>query len=751
MEHINIRSSVEGSRSASLAPMKMSLIALAISASFAPQVFAAEKTLDTLLVEDTEVAGDDNPYAEAGAGYKAKKMSDSKYTRDIADTPKTITVLTKETIEDSGKTDLESILSAQPGITLGTGEGGNSFGDRYIIRGYEARSDVYTDGLREPGLISRETFALEQVEISKGPSSTFGGRGTTGGAVNSVTKKASYNEDFAIIGGTIGTDNKRRFTLDTNKVVNDEFAIRFNALLSDADTDRVEDAIDQEGFLISAVYEPNTDVTISADYYYFRANDKQDVGYSMDSNTGEVRKYDYVGQNGLDFDKSEADIATIKVEAYLTDDLRLENKTRVGKTLNDYITSAVQGTSSFTAFNGWQENEYVGNQTNFIWDSMLFGKRNSFVAGVEYADERTDANGGRNSTGAYTVTGLPITVDPLNADNSIWQGSVTRNNEASSTARIKTLSAYLMDTVTLSDDWEVHGGVRYDYFDYDAFIAASTDRGGNAVAERNYKYSDGFFNGHFGAVYSPWEHGNVYATWSTSSNINGGEIDSVSGCGYGGVCVDSDGNYSNAEPEKTTNLEVGTKWNLMDHKLLLTAALFQITKDNVIEGGNDSYQSGGSLNTGKNRVRGIELGLSGNVTPKLSAQAGLAIMKSKTLKSYDDTNVGKPKANFADRSANLQMKYHFTPKFGLGAVATYSSEILGGQPDAGTSADTNIRAPSYVVYDAFATYQVNKDFDLQMNVQNITDKEYYTAIYRGGNFVYLGAGRSASITAKYKF
>ncbi|WP_418138840.1 TonB-dependent receptor plug domain-containing protein [Marinomonas sp. RS-M-Aa-14] len=130
-------------------PLVLTGIALAVSASLSNQAKAEEENLNTLLIEDTELASDANPYSEQGAPYKAKRMSDSKYTRDIAETPKTITVLTKDAIEESGKTDLESILSAQPGITLGTGEGGNSFGDRYIIRGYEARSDVYTDGLRE--------------------------------------------------------------------------------------------------------------------------------------------------------------------------------------------------------------------------------------------------------------------------------------------------------------------------------------------------------------------------------------------------------------------------------------------------------------------------------------------------------------------------------------------------------------------------------------------------------------------------
>ncbi|MGB5444593.1 MAG: TonB-dependent receptor, partial [Psychromonas sp.] len=237
--------------------------------------------------------------------------------------------------------------------------------------------------------------------------------------------------------------------------------------------------------------------------------------------------------------------------------------------------------------------------------------------------------------------------------------------------------------------------------------------------------------------------------WSTSSNINGGEADSASNCGYGGICTDEDGNYQNAKPEQSRNLELGTKWNLFNEKLLLTTALFQITKDDVIEGGNDSYASGGSMNTGKNRVEGVEFGLSGNLTDKLSGQFGIAWMDSETLQSYDQDNVGKPKANFADQSANLQLRYQLLPQFALGGNMTYSSKIYGGQPDAAASEDISL--PSYTVYDLFASYQFSEELELRGNIQNLTDKDYYTAVYRGGDIVYIGDARSANLTLNYKF
>jgi len=721
----------------------ISSLALAISATITPQVMAAEEVnLTPLLIEDRGIAADRNPYAEPDAPYKAKRLSDSRQVRDIADTPHTMTVITKEVIEESGKTELKDLLSAQPGITLGTGEGGNSFGDRYIIRGYEARNDVYTDGLRDPGLITRETFALEQVEISKGPNSTFAGRGSTGGSVNSVTKKANQAESFTTLQGGLGTDKYKRFTLDTNQAVNEDLAIRFNALFSDADIpDRAPAAEQRQGALLSGVLQATDALKVSADYYHFRGDDRSDAGtFLVDGKPDNQVKY--VGQDGLDFQDTAADIFTLKFDADLTDDIRLENKSRIGQTENDYIISAYsKRRGSLRSFTGWQENDYIGNQTNLIIDKKLGDSRHTIIAGIEYANEKTKA-------GRYTVTTDSVTIDPYNPDNSSWKG--TTNRDPSRTElELKTVSAYLMDTVTFNPQWELFGGVRYDYFDYDMWAAARTNRDGSITPEKEYSFSDGFLNGHLGVVYSPWDNGNIYASWSTSSNINGGEADAGTNCGYGGLCSDSDGNYKNADPEQSTNVELGTKWNLMNEKLLLTAAVFRTTKDKVIEGGSNSYESGGSLNTGKNRVEGIELGLSGNLTPKLSAQAGIAIMDSETLKSYNEENIGKPKANFAEQSANLQLKYQATPRFAFGGTMTYSSEIFGGQPD--TAARTSIELDGYTVYDLFASYQFNDQLSLRANIQNLTDEDYYTAVYRGGSIVYIGDGRSANVNLTYKF
>ena len=130
-----------------------------------------------------------------------------------------ITVLTKELLEDKNATTLKEAVRTTAGVTLGTGEGGNAFGDRFFIRGFDARNDIFIDGVRDPGVSVRENFFTEQVEILRGPGSSFAGRGTTGGAINIVTKQATTEKSFYNMDTTFGTDQTKRVVLDVNQVI----------------------------------------------------------------------------------------------------------------------------------------------------------------------------------------------------------------------------------------------------------------------------------------------------------------------------------------------------------------------------------------------------------------------------------------------------------------------------------------------------------------------------------------------------
>lgn len=729
---------------------------------------AAESTLQTVNVVDTALEA--NPNAEPGVPYKAKYSGDERHKRALAETAQNIQVLTKAQIEDSGYTDLREILDAQPGITLGTGENGNAFGDRYVIRGQEARSDVFVDGLRDPGMTIRESFATEQVEISKGPNSSFAGRGTSGGAVNSVTKQATTAYDYTRLSTGFGTDRHTRLTLDTNKVVNEDLAVRANVLYGYEEVpDRGPTDRERKGLALSTFWAPTDKLDLTLDYYGLRADDNPDMGGFL---TGTVpnrkpAKNVPVYAQEQDFLSSDIDTFTARLRYQFDQDTRITNLTRIGQTDNGYVVTGARAsefaasdpragapTISLSTHQGWQEVEYFVNQTNLHLDREIGGLKHELIFGLEYSDHKV-LNGVYNVTNSGENCMVPgrggvssgwcITDGSgalLNGINTIMNRSVTKGTWDSDW-NVKTVSLSVMDTVDLTDKWTAFAGLRWDRFDYELGTQNTT-----TFARTDFSTSDSLWNGHVGLTYKFRPDANVYASYSTASDVNGGESDVGTNAGYGGFIPGS------AKPEKTELLELGTKWNLMGEKLLATAAVFQITKSDVMEG--NGYEATGTFNSSKNRVRGIELGLTGLLTDRLTAQAGVAIMGAEVLESATPARVGKTLSNFADESAFVQLKYQATDAFSFGGAVKYESEKYAGQPDtaAGFDAATGQYSnpiPAYTVLDLFANYRINKNMDVRLNVGNVTDKDYYTAAYQSGSFLYKGDARNARVTLNYDF
>lgn len=711
-----------------------------------------DQTLATVKVEASAI--DPNPNAELGVPYKARTSGDERHTRPLAETPQTITVLTRSQIEESGYTDLARILDAQPGVTVGTGENGNAFGDRYIIRGQEARSDVFVDGLRDPGMTTRESFAIEQLEISKGPSSSFAGRGTSGGAINAITKQATTDYNFGKASVGVGTDQFVRVTGDVNYSTGNSFAVRANLLYAYQDVpDRGPADRERKGAAISALFAPTDDLSLTLDYYGLRADDNPDLGGYLTS-TGQPARHVPVYAQKQDFQSTDVDTFTGRLKYAFSDNVRITNLTRYGTSDNGYVVTGASGRNpriSLSTHNGWQEVEYFANQTNLFIEGDLFGGRHELIIGAEYTNHKV-LNGVYNITNAGTPNcgtafcALGLDGQPVNGLNTLMNRQISKGRWDQDWA-VETLSGYVMDTFDLTPQLTAFAGLRVDHYKF------NLDLQNAALAVTGYTDKDTLFNGHFGLTYKVGSGGMIYASAATAADINGGESDVGTSGGYGGFII-ANGVNVNAKPERSVNFEIGTKWNILDEKVLLTAAVFQSTKSDVMEAlGNDDYNNLGTLNTGKNRVRGVEFGIAGNITDAWSMLAGATFMKSKVLESNTPANIGLPLANFADHQVQFQTRYQFTDEFAMGFAVKYKSSRLGGQPDTG-AADTGPTArivPAYTVGDFFAEYKIADNIDFRLNVNNITNKEYYLAVYRSGSFLYKGDARQVVGTLNVSF
>ncbi|MGE4070545.1 MAG: TonB-dependent receptor [Lysobacterales bacterium] len=750
------------------AGMSLALLAGTVAAAAEPEQIDEELTLDTLTFEERTL--DTNPYAERNAPYKARVSGDERRTEALAETAATIIVLTQTQIKESGRSDLRAIVAAQPGITVGTGENGNAFGDRYVIRGQEARSDVFIDGLRDPGMTTRESFAVEQVEITKGPNSTYAGRGSSGGTINSISKRAGRDYDFTEIELGLGSDNYRRFTLDSNLPLSEVAAARVNLLHADQDVpDRAPAERQRNGAALAATLRPTPQFSILADYYYLDADGSADLGTYIVPNGGRPVADLPVYQQDEDFLRSVVHIGTVRARYDFDNGFVLDNAMRHGTTENEYVLTGARGsnrnasdpeapgapTITLSTHQGWQEVEYFVDQLNGYWNTEIGGLAHRFVFGSEYSNVKVrngtfsvvnagQSNcriGGGSGSAGFCMLGPNGEVVP--DLNQLLQRQITRGSYDSD-YQIETASFYALDTVELSQRWTLNLGLRWDDFDYRNQLRS------NAGVVTLFEYSDQLWNGNASLSYAINDQSNIYLAYATASDINGGESDVGGSCGYGGLCGSPE-QVVRSKPETVENMELGAKWNLMDEKLLATVALFQITKDDVMESVGDAYSQLGTLNTGKNRVRGIEFGLSGNLNERWSAQFSASFMEAEVLEAFVASNIGKTLSNFADDQAFLQLRYQASPKFSLGGALTYSSEMHAGQPDtaAGFSAsrgEYSYTVPGYTTLDAFANYEFSETLKLRLNVNNVFDRDYYLAAYRSGAFTYIGDARNAQLT-----
>jgi catecholate siderophore receptor len=700
-----------------------------------------------------QLAADRNPYADPSAPYKVDRVQASgKFPEPMLNTPKTITVLSKEVLADKNVTSLREIGRSTAGVTLGSGEGGNAFGDRFFIRGFDARNDVFIDGIRDPAVSIRENFFTEQIEILRGPASSYAGRGTAGGAINIVTKQAA-DSNFYNAESTFGTDRTKRVTLDVNQVISPVFSVRTGGMFQDAGVagrNYVTD--DRWGGFISTKYAPTTDFKITTNYVHTDLSGYPDFGvpYYKQGN-GPVTEFGIPRQNwygfiNRDFQTARQDFGTLTAEYKPTDSITLTSRTRAEHSFLAYIGTLPNTTAAQTAGpdpTKWtftaspqSRNQFVdilANQEDATFKFDTGPVEHTATVGLEVSNERigidrytglsSEAFGaGAPGNGSFPLqsiyapsyTFLPFTTLP------VLVGNPTRYN-------VDSKALYVIDTANWQDTIIVNGGVRYDGYDM---------RGWNNTLSTTVK-SD-FVNYNGGVVFKPVPIGSLYAAYATSTNPFGSELDAT-GFDYGAPPLGG----AVLGPERNKAAEVGTKWELFDRHLLLTGALFRTQKDNARETVNGNLTSGAAY-----QVEGIDLEVSGNITDRWSVFGGLVLMRSKVTQSGIASNIGLQMANIAHESFSLLTKYKFDGGWELGGQAVYRSKIYGGT----FGANTGTELPSYWRFDAFVEKKIDKNWTMKLYAQNLTNKLYYDTLYRSAvPFVAVAPGRAFYIVTTAKF
>lgn len=690
--------------------------------------------------------------------YKVEDASSPKFTAPLLDTPKSVTVIPSEVIRQTGANSLQEALRTTPGITFGAGEGGNPIGDRPFIRGFDSMADIFTDGVRDAGSQTRESFNIERVEVVKGPSSAYGGRGAVGGAINLVTKQPS-KENFASGSVALGTDSFKRATVDGNYVVNDNVAFRLNAMVHDQDIPG-RNAVDLNkwGIAPSVTFGLNSPTRVTLSYYHMQSDGMPD--YSLPfrhSGTArskanpdgpvDVNRDNFYGLKNRDFQKNEVDIATAQIQHDFGNGLMLRNTTRYGRSANDYIvTNPDDSAGNVPRGAVWRNtksrdsvNTTLVNQTDLMAEFNTGAIKHNFVAGVEFSREETDNDPYTVATGNRDCRLEPATsfncTSLLNPNpNDPWAGSIRKlgNTTASKTT---TRSIYAFDTMEFNRQWSANLGVRYDNYSTSVNTPRYVNASGATVAATSLHNDASFFNYQAGVVYKPLPNGSIYVNYATASTPSGQTV----GDGADNLSATN----KDLDPERSRAVELGTKWDLLDGKLSLTGAIFQIKKSNArVQVDANTYAL-----AGKQEVKGFEVGFAGHITDKWGVFGGYTRLNSKLKNNgtygTNAANDGNQFPNTPKDSFSLWTTYQVLPKLTIGAGAFYVAKVFGN------TANT-LYIPSYTRFDAMAAYTVNKNLSLQLNVQNLTDKTYFTKAY-SNHYASLGEGRSAIVTANWRF
>jgi catecholate siderophore receptor len=685
----------------------------------------------------------------------AEPVQATKLDLALQDTPQSVVVVDQQLLQAQGFFSLRDALRNVPGLTMTAGENSRT-GDRLNIRGFTADNDLYTDGLRDNGQYFRDTFNAQQVEVLKGPSAVLFGRGATGGAVNTVTKRPTdeWQGDLSITGGS--DDLVRGQVGVGGPVVADTLGLRLDAFAQENDSFRDEQHVERLGVAPTAVVDltPTTALRVQ----YLHQQERSTVDYGIPSFNGAPADVDisnYYGFADESFQEYDTSVATVALENQLSDRLKLTNAFRYGE-YDRYYMAEPMGAVTFNVANpelstvartqslrAADQRTFI-NQNELSYKGSASGRDLTAVLGVELLIEHYETKT-RTGTGIPPVSIFnPQSPRTSGANLSLDSGTVVETDTDASTVSGYALVAYeFIPTLTAIV------GARADRFSA-SYRSGSRDMATGAytptAALPSADQTDNLISPRAALVWEPVDELSVYASSSTSFNPSAESFAPTAAT-------------AGVDPEKSVNYEVGAKADLIDHRLAITGAVFRLEKTN--QRTIDPLGGTANLLDGESHVDGVELGAEGRITDRFNLFAGVALMDSEVDRS---NNTATPTPTFANPTpapvsiegmelvnvpevsgslwATFDLGWHLT----LGGGAFYVGERW---------ADTvnSVEIPDYVRFDASLAWARRID-DLQwfaqLNVFNLLDEIYYDG-FGSGNRIAPGAPLTGQVTVGARF
>ncbi len=653
----------------------------------------------------------------SSTGYVAQSIDTATKTdTPLINVPQTIHVVTREQLDDQAQYSLGEVLRYVPGTTVGQGEGNR---DQITLRGQNTTADFFLDGVRDDVQYYRGLYNIERVEILKGPYALIFGRGGGGGIINRVQKTPVADESFGAVRASINSFGGWDIAADLNAPLGTNAAVRLNATYEQIESDRrfVDGRRYAWNPYVAFDLSDNWKLGISYEY----ANDERVPDRGVPSlNAAPIRGYDrlFFGVPGVNVTTLEAHIGKARLDGQLADNLAFTGTILYGdydKLYSNVYASgpatSQTGTVPLDAYSDPTKRENLIGQANLIWDVATGPVAHKLLFGLEYGDQQTH-NRRFNRVFSPNAT--------LSLTNPVYPVVTFTTPSRDTASKVRFFSAYVQDQISVGDHFDIVAGLRYD-----RFRITGTDF--IPIVDRPFERSDDKISPRIGLIWKPAENASVYASFSRSFLPRSGD-----------QFVSLSTTTQNLAPEKFTNYEVGAKWDIRPD-LNVTAALFQLDRSNATTP--DPANPLVTINIGETRTRGVELALTGRVIPDWQVSGGYTYQDG-VLRGNDSVRLSQvPKHQFS-----LWNRYDVSDAIGVGLGVVHQSSSFAAIR---TSATTT-RLPSFTRVDAALFYDVSETVQLQANVENLLDTDYFSDAHNNNNIT-PGAPINGRVTVRVKF
>lgn len=658
-----------------------------------------------------------------------------KLAQSEQNAPRSITVVTRQLMASQGTTSLEEALRNVPGITLNAGEGA-ARGDTVNLRGFSAFNDFFLDGIRDAGVYTRDDFDLQSIEVLEGPGAVLFGRGSTGGAINQVSK-APRLTPFEEVTAELGTNDLYRATADLNAPIAPSAAVRLDLMgQSSAVAGRDNVRNRRWGVAPTVALGIGEQDSLVLAYLHQQEDNVPDTGIPfVDGRPAPIRRDAFFGL-ASDRARTDVDILTARYRHDFSDSLSVDDTLRYARYEFGYHFEApsfggnppAPATPLDGILVGRDAPDSTGVQTN-LDDQLDLTARfdtgaiaHTLVAGMEIARQTAGIDRYQNPFDSDNgwVPETPL-LDPDPYQPRPAEPVVSRQDTVAPSG-----GAYVIDTLGLGEHVDLTAGFRYDEFSA-RYLSQSLESGTTLrLHEMNRVGSP-----RASLVIKPTRRQTYYLSYGTSFDPSAEALTLTT-------------RTADLGPVKARSFELGAKTRWLDGGLMLTVALFRTEVDNAQT--NDPDNPTITVLNGNERVDGLELQAIGHLTRRWEVFSGYTCLDGRTLASGTPADVGKLMPNTAHDALNLWTEYELPDGWEIGAGGNWSSRRF---------ADSAQRAyvPGYVVWSAMLSYEAGPRLHLQLNAYNLFDRLYYGGIYytsASENHVIPGAGRSVALTLRWK-